>query len=165
MLWPYPDFRTRLELSAWAARPNLEWNGLTTTDKILGADRQLARHPVPGRVSAGRVHTHEMTVSSGHSRGAHREDTMRFRVCSARQGVQARPVARAAFFATRLSPAPVFRTALFADFIAFVVLDFLRLAFFMIPPVPRFVQLGPPAIPLPQKPALAKAELGEAPAG
>jgi hypothetical protein len=25
---------------------------------------------------------------------------------------------------------------------AFVVLDFLRLAFFMIPPVPRFVQLG-----------------------
>ena len=58
------------------------------------------------------------------------------------RGVQARPVARAAFFATRLSPAPVFRTALFADFMAFVVLDFLRLAFFMIPPVPRFVQLG-----------------------
>ena len=44
------------------------------------------------------------------------------------------PVARAAFFATRLNPAPVFRTALFADLIAFVVLDFLRLAFFMIPP-------------------------------
>ena len=39
--------------------------------------------------------------------------------------------------------APVFRTALFADLMAaFVVLDFLRLAFFMIPPVPRFVQLG-----------------------
>jgi hypothetical protein len=47
------------------------------------------------------------------------------------------PVARAAFFATRLSPAPVFRTALFADLIAFVVLDFLRLAFFMILPVPK----------------------------
>jgi hypothetical protein len=25
-----------------------------------------ARHPVPGRVSARRVHTHEMTVTSGH---------------------------------------------------------------------------------------------------
>ena len=58
------------------------------------------------------------------------------------RGVHARPVARAAFFATRLSPAPVFRTALFADLMAFVVLEFLRLAFFMIPPVPRFVQLG-----------------------
>jgi hypothetical protein len=58
------------------------------------------------------------------------------------RGVHARPVARAAFFATRLSPAPVFRTALFADLMAFVVLDFLRLAFFMIPPVPGFVQLG-----------------------
>ena len=59
-----------------------------------------------------------------------------------RPALQARPVARAAFFATRLSPAPVFRAALFADLTAFVVLDFLRLAFFMIPPVPRFVQLG-----------------------
>ena len=58
------------------------------------------------------------------------------------RGVHARPVARAAFFATRLSPAPVFRTALFADLMAFVVLDFLRLVFFMIPPVPGFVQLG-----------------------
>ena len=47
------------------------------------------------------------------------------------------PVARAAFFATRLSPAPVFRTALFADLIAFVVLDFLRLAFFMISFLPK----------------------------
>jgi hypothetical protein len=56
--------------------------------------------------------------------------------------VQARPVARAVFFATRLSPAPVFRAALFADLMAFVVLDFLRLAFFMISPVPRFVQFG-----------------------
>jgi hypothetical protein len=65
--------------------------------------------------------------------------------CSTRcpdRGVHARPVARAAFFATRLSPAPVFRTALFADLMAFVVLDFLRLALFIIPPVPRFVQLG-----------------------
>jgi hypothetical protein len=59
-----------------------------------------------------------------------------------RPALQARPVARAAFFATRLSPAPVFRAALFADLMAFVVLDFLRLAFFMIPPVPGFVQLG-----------------------
>ena len=57
-------------------------------------------------------------------------------------GVRARPVARAAFFATRSSPAPVFRTALFADLIAFVVFDFLRLAFFIIPPVPRFVPLA-----------------------
>jgi hypothetical protein len=55
-----------------------------------------------------------------------------------RPALQARPVARAAFFATRLSPAPVFRAALFAELMAFVVLDFLRLAFFMIPPVPRF---------------------------
>jgi hypothetical protein len=62
--------------------------------------------------------------------------------CCPDRGVHARPVARAAFFATRLSPAPVFRTALFADLMAFVVLDFLRLAFFMIPPVPGFVQLG-----------------------
>ena len=54
---------------------------------------------------------------------------------------QAKPVARAAFFATRLRPAPVFRTALFADFIAFAVLDFLRFAIF-VPPVSRFVQLG-----------------------
>ena len=58
---------------------------------------------------------------------------MRFR--GLLQAFQARPVARAAFFATRLSPAPVFRAALFADLMAFVVLDFLRLAFFMIPPV------------------------------
>jgi hypothetical protein len=55
---------------------------------------------------------------------------------------QAKPVARAAFFATRLRPAPVFRTALFADFIAFAVLDFLRFAIF-VPPDSRFVQLGP----------------------
>ena len=55
---------------------------------------------------------------------------MRFR--GLLQAFQARPVARAAFFATRLSPAPVFRAALFADLMAFVVLDFLRLAFFMI---------------------------------
>lgn len=54
---------------------------------------------------------------------------------------QARPVARAAFFATRLRPAPVFRTALLADFMAFVVLDFLRLAIFE-PPDSSFVQLG-----------------------
>jgi hypothetical protein len=47
---------------------------------------------------------------------------------------QAKPVARAAFFATRLMPAPVFRTALFADFIAFAVLDFLRFAIFA-PPI------------------------------
>ena len=52
------------------------------------------------------------------------------------RGVQARPDARAAFFATRLSPAPVFRAALFADLMAFVLLEFLRLAFFMIPPIP-----------------------------
>ena len=65
---------------------------------------------------------------------------MRFR--GLLQAFQARPVARAAFLATRLSPAPVFRAALFADLMAFVVLDVLRLAFFMIPPVPRFVQLG-----------------------
>jgi hypothetical protein len=38
------------------------------------------------------------------------------------------PVARAAFFATRLSPAPVLRIVRFADFTTFVVLDFLRLA-------------------------------------
>lgn len=43
---------------------------------------------------------------------------------------QAKPVARAAFLATRLTLAPVFRTALFADFIAFAVFDFLRFAIF-----------------------------------
>ena len=52
------------------------------------------------------------------------------------------PVARAAFFSTRLSPAPVLRTVPFAALIAFVILDFLRLAFFIIPPVSSFVQLG-----------------------
>jgi hypothetical protein len=54
---------------------------------------------------------------------------------------QAKPVARAAFLATRLTPAPVFRTALFADFMAFAVLDFLRFAIF-VPLDSRFVQLG-----------------------
>jgi hypothetical protein len=38
------------------------------------------------------------------------------------------PVARAAFFATRLSPAPVLRIVRFAAFTTFFVLDFLRLA-------------------------------------
>jgi hypothetical protein len=55
---------------------------------------------------------------------------------------QAKPVARAAFLATRLTPAPVFRTALFADFMAFAVLDFLRFAIF-VPLDSRFVELGP----------------------
>ena len=53
---------------------------------------------------------------------------------------QAKPVARAAFLATRLTPAPVFLTALFADFMAFAVLDFLRFAIFM-PLNSRFVEL------------------------
>ena len=44
------------------------------------------------------------------------------------------PVARAAFFATRLSPAPVLRTVRLADFTIFVVFDFLRLAI-LFPPV------------------------------
>jgi hypothetical protein len=51
------------------------------------------------------------------------------------------PVAWAAFFATRLSPAPVLRTVPFADFIAFAVLDFLRFAIF-VPLDSRFVELG-----------------------
>jgi hypothetical protein len=46
---------------------------------------------------------------------------------------QAKPVARAAFFATRFMPAPVLRTALFADFMAFAVLDFLRFAILYLP--------------------------------
>ena len=50
------------------------------------------------------------------------------------------PVARAAFFATRLSPAPVLRIVRFADFTTFLVLDFLRLAI-LFPPV-RY-RLGP----------------------
>jgi hypothetical protein len=54
---------------------------------------------------------------------------------------QAKPVARAAFLATRLTPAPVFRTALFADFMAFAVLDFLRFAIF-VPLDSRFVSLA-----------------------
>jgi len=44
------------------------------------------------------------------------------------------PVARAAFFATRLSPAPVLRIVRFAAFTTFFVLDFLRLAI-LFPPV------------------------------
>ena len=47
------------------------------------------------------------------------------------------PVARAAFFATRLSPAPVLRTVPFASLIAFVILDFLRLALFIINGITR----------------------------
>ena len=42
------------------------------------------------------------------------------------------PVARAAFFATRLSPAPVLRIVRFADFTTFSVLDFLRLAIYFL---------------------------------
>ena len=55
------------------------------------------------------------------------------------------PVARAAFFATRLSPAPVLRIVRFADFTTFVVLDFLRLAI-LFPPVRYLV--GPSPRPL-----------------
>jgi hypothetical protein len=55
------------------------------------------------------------------------------------------PVVRAAFFATRLSPAPVFRIVRFADFTTFVVLDFLRLAI-LFPPVRYLV--GPSPRPL-----------------
>jgi hypothetical protein len=47
------------------------------------------------------------------------------------------PVARAAFFATRLSPAPVLRIVCFADFTTFVVLDFLRLAILFPPGLGR----------------------------
>jgi hypothetical protein len=51
------------------------------------------------------------------------------------------PVARAAFFATRLSPVPVLRIVRFADFTTFVVLDFLRLAI-LFPPVRYLVGLA-----------------------
>jgi hypothetical protein len=61
------------------------------------------------------------------------------------RGVHAIPVARAAFFATRLSPAPVLRIVRFADFTTFVVLDFLRLAI-VFPPVRYLV--GPSPRPL-----------------
>jgi hypothetical protein len=61
------------------------------------------------------------------------------------RGVHAMPVVRAAFFATRLSPAPVFRIVRFADFTTFVVLDFLRLAI-LFPPVRYLV--GPSPRPL-----------------
>jgi hypothetical protein len=52
------------------------------------------------------------------------------------------PVARAPFFATRLSPAPVLRIVRFADFTTFVVLDFLRLAI-LFPPVRYLVGPSP----------------------
>jgi hypothetical protein len=52
------------------------------------------------------------------------------------------PVVRAAFFVTRLSPAPVFRIVRFADFTTFVVLDFLRLAI-LFPPVRYLVGPSP----------------------
>jgi hypothetical protein len=61
------------------------------------------------------------------------------------RGVHATPLARAAFFATRLSPAPVLRIVRFADFTTFVVLDFLRLAI-LFPPVRYLV--GPSSRPL-----------------
>jgi hypothetical protein len=61
------------------------------------------------------------------------------------RAVHARPVARAAFFATRLTPAPVLRRLRFADFTTFVVLDFLRLAI-LFPPV-RYL-IGPSPRPL-----------------
>jgi hypothetical protein len=52
------------------------------------------------------------------------------------------PVARAAFFATRLSPAPVLRIVRFAAFTTFFVLDFLRLAI-LFPPVRYLVGPSP----------------------
>jgi hypothetical protein len=58
------------------------------------------------------------------------------------RGVHAMPVVRAAYFATRLSPAPVFRIVRFADFTTFVVLDFLRLAI-LFPPVRYLVGSSP----------------------
>ena len=58
------------------------------------------------------------------------------------RAVHAMPVARAAFFATRLSPAPVLRIVRFADFTTFVVLDFLRLAI-LFPPVRYLVGPSP----------------------
>jgi hypothetical protein len=61
------------------------------------------------------------------------------------RGVHAIPVARAAFFATRLSPAPVLRIVRFADFTTFVVLDFVRLAILF--PLLRYL-VGPGPRPL-----------------
>jgi hypothetical protein len=61
------------------------------------------------------------------------------------RAVHAMPVARAAFFATRLTLAPVLRRVRFADFKTFVVLDFLRLAI-LSPPV-RYL-IGPSPRPL-----------------
>ena len=58
-----------------------------------------------------------------------------------KKGVHAMPVVRAAFFATRLSPASVFRIVRFVDFTTFVVLDFLRLAI-LFPPVRYFSALA-----------------------
>jgi hypothetical protein len=58
------------------------------------------------------------------------------------RGVHPMPVARAAFFATRLSPAPVLRIVRFAVFTTFFVLDFLRLAI-LFPPVPYLVGPSP----------------------
>ena len=68
------------------------------------------------------------------------------------RAVHARPVARAAFFATRLTPAPVLRRVRFADLTNFVVLDFLRLVLdflrlaILFPPV-RYL-IGPSPRPL-----------------
>ena len=61
------------------------------------------------------------------------------------RAIHAMPVARAAFFATRLAPAPVLRRVRFADFTTFVVLDFLRLAI-LFPPVRHLI--GPSPRPL-----------------
>jgi hypothetical protein len=52
------------------------------------------------------------------------------------------PVARAAFFATRLRPAPVLRIVRFAAFTTFFVLDFLRLAI-LFPPIRYLVGPSP----------------------
>ena len=63
-------------------------------------------------------------------------------VCGSDRGVHAMPVARAAFFATRFSPAPVLRIVRFAAFTTFFVLDFLRLAI-LFPPVRYLVGPSP----------------------
>jgi hypothetical protein len=78
--WAVPACRTSM------GRGDTTWRTWPIILRRAGCLGPPARAPpCPRGVSARRVHTHEMTVTSGHSPGAHREDTMRFRVCSARQ--------------------------------------------------------------------------------
>ena len=108
-------------------------NALVTIDCTRGVQRRHRRSAMPHR---GRY-----TERPAPATDAARQSRTRCGLGSApRRSSQASSAGR--LLCDPLVSAPVFRTALFADLMALVVLDFLRLAFFMNPLVPKFVQLG-----------------------